>query len=439
MSNATLITGFRPAARGVAGGGLRRFAGYPLWLGAIAFLATAWPCAAQIPSQPAPAESQALVRASLAVERPIIQAGQPVWIDFSLTNLTDDPLTLQVPEAPAIASAGDQMGLPLAHVFSGKNFSALEVKDSRGEVFDEQVSQKPRLAVPIVYLAPHGTVGMRVDVTRYYESLLHRPAKYTLVWRPYGGTVESAPLTVTILAEQQAVIMTDLGKMIVRFYYNEAPNHVQNFIELVGPSVLHDNSPSGPANGVDDVSVRKKFYDGLTFHRVIPGGIIQGGDPRGDGKGTRPDGKRLPAEFSKIVFEMGTVGMARSPKDPDSASCQFFICLSRQPSFDGEQTAFGYLVGDESFETLRKIAAVPTGPNDRPRKPIYIRAISLENVPVRERVVAPSPSNGATTRPAVAQGMGPVQPIFPPRRENVYKLAKPKEPAATRPAGVTGG
>jgi peptidyl-prolyl cis-trans isomerase B (cyclophilin B) len=329
------------------------------------------------------ADSGALVRAELRLEKNAIQTGRPVWADLELTNLTNDPLTLQVPETPSEQTPADEMGLPMSHIFSGPGFTAVAIKDSHGDTFETQVALKPRGALPILRLAPHASVGTRLDLTATYETLLRRPGKYTLVWRPYGGQIESPPVTVTLLAEQQAVILTDSGRMVVRFYYEAAPQHVQNFLELV----------------------TTRFYDNLTFHRIVHGGIIQGGDPRGDGFGIRPDGKRLTAEFNKITFEAGTVGMARRSKDPDSASCQFFICADRQAALDNQQTAFGRLVGDESFETLRKLADLPTGPKDRPQKTVYIRAISLENVPEREREVPASLGGNTGTRPAAA-GVG---------------------------------
>ena len=318
-------------------------------------------------------DARPLLKADLRLEKPIVQAGQPVWAEFTLSNLTAEPMTLQVPDAPVAAFVGEQMGLPISHVFSGVGHTGVSIKDSRGELLDTHINMRPRSPVPPLRLAPYGTVGVRVDLTRYYDALVHRPGKYTLTWKPYNGTVEAPPQTVTLLAEQQAVILTDFGEIKMRFYYDQAPMHVQNFIELV----------------------QARFYDNLTFHRVVPGGLIQGGDPRGDGRGRHPDGRRLKAEFSSIPFELGTVGMARSPRDPDSASCQFFISLGRQPAFDGTQTAFAYVVGDASFETLRKIAAVPTGPNDRPKTPVRIVTISLENVPPRERHL-----DVTSTRPA---------------------------------------
>ena len=378
----------------------------------IAEAQTASPSVALPPS----VDPSALVRVELRVERPVIQAGREVWAHFTVTNLTDEPLTLRVPDAKE-ADPSSLMGLPLPHVFSGNNSSALAIINQHGDPFDEQVSVPPRGPVPKVVIAPHASVGTRVELTHYYESL-KRPGEYTLIWRPYHGQVISETVSVRILPERQAVILTEYGKMTMRFYYNEAPNHVANFLELAG----------------------QKFYDNLTFNRVIPGALIQGGDPRGDRRGVRPDSKRLKAEFNKIPFDVGTVGMARSQRDPDSASCQFFICLSRQPGFDGQQTAFGYIVGDDSLETLRKLAAVPTGADDKPLQPLYIRAITLENVPVKEsqtsgfRPSATQPTAGApdairasvSTAPAADEEMSPAGATTDGPKIHTYNLSRPK-------------
>ena len=383
-----------------------------------AALGNAPPARAVEPAKPG--ETPERLRAVLQPERATVLAGRPVWALLTLVNLTAEPQTLEVPDAELGADAPPQMGLPLAHVFSGKRFSGVTVKDEHGAVFGEAFSCKPRGAVPPVTLAPHGCAGLRVELSRYYEAL-SRPGTYELVWRPYHGVVESSPCRVTVLAEQQATITTDFGPITMRFYYDEAPNHVQDFLELI----------------------RDGFYENLKFHRVIQGGLIQGGDPRGDGRGIRPDAKRLKAEFSRVPFEAGTMGMARSPGDPDSASCQFFICLSRQPSFDRQQTAVAHVVGEESFETLRQIAAVPTtGPKYRPTQPVYIRAVSLENVPKRERVVVPQ---GVSDRSGAGRGEtkpGRLNRLLPPptgRRPDqpgmpvAHRTGSTSQPAADRP------
>jgi len=144
------------------------------------------------------------------------------------------------------------------------------------------------------------------------------------------------------------ILETNLGKITIEFFYKDAPDHVQNFIEL---------SLSG-------------FYDGTIFHRVIPGFMIQGGDPNtisGDpstwGQGG-PD-KRVDAEFNTIKHNRGIVSMARSA-DPNSGGSQFFIVHKDSNFLDEQYTVFGRIITDESFETLDKIAAVEIGDRDIP-------------------------------------------------------------------------
>lgn len=392
------------------------------WLIAGSVLAGAgWACVAW--ANPAGEPGQAgepasLIRVTVRADRAVVQAGRPVWVEFSVTNLTDEPVTLRVPGGTVKNTECGEIGLPLGHVFSGPQHSALSIQNVHGDRYDAQVMVPPPAPVAELQLAPHASLGTRVDVSRYYESL-RRPGKYTLVWQPYDGIVSSAPLAVQILAERQAVILTEFGKITLRFYYEEAPNHVANFIQLA----------------------ETKFYDNLTFHRVVPGGLIQGGDPRGDRRGVRPDGVRLKAEFSRIPFEFGTVGMARSPRDPDSASCQFFICLARQSAFDGNQTAFAYVVGDESFETLRRIAVVPTTSDDQPRQPVYIRAITLENVPVQEwgqEPTGPRRPKQTGSRPADVAHAGPSEDPATVIEQRLEDLAAESADPTTQPADPFG-
>lgn len=335
------------------------------------------------------------LRADLRLEESVVLAGREVWALFTLTNLSDQPVHLDTPEAEVSQDTGPQpLGLPLSHVFSGPAHTAIVISDGRGMVFGQDTAWVSQEGAPLMTLAPYGCIGLRVELTRYYDSLT-RSGEYELHWRPYEGRLPSRPARLKVMAEQQAVIVTDVGDMTMRFYHDKAPHHVDNFVELV----------------------REGFYDNLTFHRVIPGGLVQGGCPRGDGYGIRPDGRRLEAEFNDVSFVRGTVGMARSPSAPDSASCQFFICLGRQPGFDGQQTAFGYLVGEKSFRTLDSIESTPTGPKDRPIKKVYIRAISLENVPERDRETVPP------------DGLGRLGPGHAP------ESSLPNEPAAGFVAG----
>ena len=178
---------------------------------------------------------------------------------------------------------------------------------------------------------------------------------FSLILIPFGnyafGQITNDPVV---------VIETNLGNIIIQFFPGDAPNHVNNFLSL---------SKTG-------------FYDGTLFHRIIPGFMIQGGDPNtinGDpntwGQGG-PEGRTLNAEFNSIEHNRGIVSMARS-QDPNSAGSQFFIVHQDSNFLDGQYTVFGRIVNDESYKTLDKIAAVQTDNNDRPIDPDQVRIIKV--------------------------------------------------------------
>ncbi|MCH6585405.1 MAG: peptidylprolyl isomerase [Thaumarchaeota archaeon] len=161
----------------------------------------------------------------------------------------------------------------------------------------------------------------------------------------FAQTIES---TVTNILDPVVILETNLGNITIEFFNNDAPNHVQNFIKL---------SLSG-------------FYDGTIFHRVIPGFMIQGGDPNtisGDPSTWGQGGptERVDAEFNTIKHNRGIVSMARSA-DPNSGGSQFFIIHKDSNFLDEQYTVFGRIVTEESFETLDKIAAVEIGNSDIP-------------------------------------------------------------------------
>ena len=115
--------------------------------------------------------------------------------------------------------------------------------------------------------------------------------------------------------------------------------------------------------------INQRFYDGLTIHRIMPGFVLQGGDPKGNGTGDA--GFKLQAEFSTRPHVEGTWSMARGPHSIHSAGCQFFICLGPVPHLDSQYTVFGQVI--EGIEVVRKLAQTPTeGPN-RPVETVYIR------------------------------------------------------------------
>jgi peptidylprolyl isomerase/peptidyl-prolyl cis-trans isomerase B (cyclophilin B) len=131
--------------------------------------------------------------------------------------------------------------------------------------------------------------------------------------------------------KQTAVITLGKGGEIrIEFYPQDAPKTVENFVTLA----------------------RKGFYDGLSFHRVVPDFVVQGGDPKGDGKGG--PGYTIKAEFNKQPHVRGSLAMARS-QHPDSAGSQFYICYGPTPHLDGNYTVFGKVVsGMEHVDTIKQ-------------------------------------------------------------------------------------
>jgi cyclophilin family peptidyl-prolyl cis-trans isomerase len=148
------------------------------------------------------------------------------------------------------------------------------------------------------------------------------------------------------------LIETDFGKMKLELFRDVAPIHVDSMLSRI----------------------KEGFYDGLIFHRIIDGFMIQGGDPLGTGRGNA--GYMLPAEFSDVPHLEGTLSMARGRAD-NSASCQFFICLARTPHLDGKYTVFGQLM--EGYEALQKIGKVEVGgpQKSKPVKDVYIRKMTI--------------------------------------------------------------
>ena len=350
--------------------------------------------ASQAPAAPATLGTQMQVpvvplaqqmEAELRVWHPIYQVGQPVLVEFTLRNLTENPLTLQVPNALTAEVGPPTMGLPLPHVFSGAEFAALQITRESDQNEGLPVLRKPAGPVAPLILAPFASIGVHVDAAKWYP-MLRQPGEYKLQWKPYNGLLVSNTANIKIANFKDAVIRTEFGSMRVRLFYEKAPKTVENFLALV----------------------QKSFYDSMTFHRLVPGFILQGGSPTGDDTGVRPDGTRLKAEFNSTPFERGTIAMARSQSDPDSASSQFFICLSRQPSLDGQYTAFGQLVGTESFETLSKMEQTEVCPNafgekSKPVKVLRIESVTLENAPRTAAEEQPAGRPERLARPGIRQ------------------------------------
>jgi cyclophilin family peptidyl-prolyl cis-trans isomerase len=166
-----------------------------------------------------------------------------------------------------------------------------------------------------------------------------------------------------------AELHTTAGEIDIRFFPDVAPNHVKNFIDLA----------------------EKGFYNGTKFHRVIPGFMIQGGDPNTKTAntstwGTGGSGKNVAAEFNTISHKRGIVSMARA-NDPNSASSQFFIVVKDSPFLDRQYTVFGQVT--KGMDVADKIVSAPRDANDRPNSPTAITKVVIRDAKPDEKGPTP--------------------------------------------------
>jgi len=177
-----------------------------------------------------------------------------------------------------------------------------------------------------------------------------------------ASTPSASAFTIEELKKLQALLETSLGNIVIEFFPDKAPVHVNYFAGLV----------------------KSGFYTGTTFHRVILGGIIQAGDPLSKDpakKALYGSGglKKLKAEFNDTRHVRGTVSAVLLPGDPNSGGSQFFICVSDQPQLDGKYTAWGHVV--EGMEVVDKISAVPADANQLALQRIEIKNAFLRPIP----------------------------------------------------------
>ena len=175
----------------------------------------------------------------------------------------------------------------------------------------------------------------------------------------------AAPKTITVAKEEikkmsgtKAIIETRFGNITLKFFPEVAPGHVKNFIDLA----------------------KKGFYDGTTFHRVIPGFMIQGGDPNSKDANKSKHGQGGPgytikAEFNDKPHKRGTLSMARAGH-PDSAGSQFFICVKDSSFLDKQYTVFGEV--ESGVEVLDKIVSQPRDGNDNPNDRVEMKVKIVE-------------------------------------------------------------
>ena len=152
--------------------------------------------------------------------------------------------------------------------------------------------------------------------------------------------------------EYGLTLETSLGTINLEFYPDVAPGHSANMLALA----------------------KIGYYDNLSFHRIVPGFVIQGGCP--DGTGMGGPGYTIDAEFNPKPHMPGVLSMART-NDPNSAGSQFFLCLEKVPYLDNQYTVFGATKDEESLSVVKAIGAVKTGAQDKPLEDVLIKKATV--------------------------------------------------------------
>jgi len=228
------------------------------------------------------------------------------------------------------------------------------------------------LAVAVASCTPSSTGNNETTTAQTETTMTTSSATTTEATVPPATTSSAAAEENRPMSQYQnkvAELHTSAGEIDIRFFPDVAPNHVKNFIDLA----------------------EKGVYNGTKFHRVIPGFMIQGGDPNtvsGSPStwGTGGSGKNVAAEFNSVKHKRGIVSMARS-SDPNSASSQFFIMVADYPSLDGQYSVFGQVT--KGMDVADKIVGAETGPQDRPKNPTSIDKIVIRDAKPEEQGPAP--------------------------------------------------
>jgi cyclophilin family peptidyl-prolyl cis-trans isomerase len=238
--------------------------------------------------------------------------------------------------------------LPNALLF-GAGMAVITTNGANRGSGDEHV---PAGAKKSLLLPAHSSISAQVDVTTVFPEFFDKPGKVGLTIS--GAGTSSLPLDLEVRRDWSgygARITTDHGVIDLELDAVHAPLTVANFLDLAEAG----------------------FYDGLSFHRVVKGFMIQGGCPVGDGTGDGP--RTVPLEAARgegaRKHLRGTISLAHKA-DPDSGSCQFFLCHRDQPALDGNYAAFGQVVhGLEVVDAIADVpcAVVPGGPDAGPSKP----------------------------------------------------------------------
>ncbi len=295
----------------------------------------------------------------------------PIAAMFVLGLFGEAQVTLR---APALHVAGEQykVELELEAPADGATLEGWQLTPAAFTVDGKPLAE--RGSEPALQLKGGEKKTVELDLT----ATVPPGGEFELAWGTQPPTrvrmLERAPKELDFMDESSVptaeltaywvLLRTNRGDILAEFWPDVAPNHVRNFLDL---------SQTG-------------FYDGVTFHRVIPGFMIQGGDPNGTGAGGGP--RKLKAEFNERKHDRGVLSMARQgtmgkkgPDDPlkDTASSQFFVMHAKYPALDGNYSAFGRVVS--GMDAVDRIVKSPRASNDKPHEPQVIERAIVVKVP----------------------------------------------------------
>lgn len=167
----------------------------------------------------------------------------------------------------------------------------------------------------------------------------------------------------------QAVFHTNQGDFVVNLFENRAPKTVANFVGLATGQREYQNTDTFE-------NETGRYYDGLVFHRIIKGFMLQGGDPTGSGRGG--PGYKFADEFHPELKHDAPGKLSMANAGPNTNGSQFFVTLAPTPHLDNKHAVFGEVV--EGMDVVQKIGAVPTGSGDRPKDPVVMEKVEVRRV-----------------------------------------------------------
>jgi peptidyl-prolyl cis-trans isomerase A (cyclophilin A) len=180
---------------------------------------------------------------------------------------------------------------------------------------------------------------------------------------------QSSWQAVTVAQDVYATLKTNHGDVVVRLFPDQAPVTVRNFVDLAEGTREWTDPKTGSSSS-------ERFYDGLIFHRVIEGFMIQGGDPEGTGRGG--PGYEFKDEFHPELSFSKPYLLAMANAGPGTNGSQFFITVGKTPHLNRRHTIFGEVADQASRDVVDSIAATPTGRGDRPKDDVVLERVEIE-------------------------------------------------------------